>query len=168
MNSYFVFRGQNMDKILYFNSMIEPKGGVFSTPVIVVLVIFLILIAVMAILIFGLIDSLKNSTLALTNNELIIKSVLYGRKIPIENILIDEVKAINLNENPEYNISLRTNGARMPGIALGWMRLTNKQKSLVFVTDRTSVILIPTKDFVVLFSMDKTEKFIKEISNLRK
>ena len=157
-----------MENVLYINSLISPKGGVFSAPVILLLVAFHSLIILLFVLSYGMIGSIKNSTLSLTNNEIIIKSVLYGRKIPMENILIDEVKTINLDENPEYNISLRTNGIRIPNVTLGWMRLNNRQKALVFVTDRTSVILIPTKDFVVLFSMDKTEEFIKEIRNLRK
>ena len=156
-----------MDKILYFNSMIEPKGGVFSTPVIVILVIFLFLIIFMAILTFGIIDSIKNSTLTLTNRELIIKSIFYGRKIPIENILINEIKAINLNESQEYAISYRINGTRLPNLFLGWMKLKSGQKALAFVTDKSSVVSIPTKEFVVLFSMSNIEEFIGKIQTVR-
>ena len=153
-----------MDKILYFNSMIEPRGGVFSAPVIVVLVVFLFLIVLMLVLAFGIIDSIKNSTLSLTNRELIIKSIFYGKKIPIGNILTHEIKAVNLNENQEYAVAYRTNGIRLPNILLGWMRLKSGQKALAFVTDKTNVTLIPTTKFVILFSMTNIEEFIGKIT----
>jgi len=157
-----------MDKILYYNSMIEPKGGVLSAPVIVMLAIFLVLVIFMIILTFGLIDSIKNSTITLTNKELIIKSIFYGRKIPMENILIHDVKAINLYENQEYAVTYRTNGIRLPNISLGWMRLKSGQKALAFVTDKSNAVLIPTKDFVILFSMNNIEEFIGKITTIGK
>ena len=152
-----------MDNVLYINSLVEPKGGVFSMPVILLLVVFHSFVILMFVLSFGLISSLKNSTLSLTDGELRIKSALYGRKIPIENIHINEVRAINLNEDTDYGISLRTNGTRLPNVSIGWMKLKNGQKALAFITDKTNVVLIPTKEFVVMFSMNNIDEFIRTI-----
>jgi len=167
MKSYVAFRSQVMDNVLYVNSMIEPKGGVFSAPVIVLFVIFLILIILMLVLTYGLIDSIKNSTLVLSGRELVIKSIFYGKKIPIETVLTDEIKTVNLSENQEYNVSYRTNGFRLPNISLGWMKLKNGQKALAFVTDKNNVVLIPTKEFVVLFSMTNADEFINKVKTLK-
>jgi|GEM_PF-1126233 len=156
-----------MNTVLYFNSLIEPKGGVFSMPVILLLVVFHSLVILLFVLSFGLVASIKNSTLSLTDREVIIKSALYGRKIPIENIAVDEIKTINLYENPEFDISIRTNGTRLPNVSLGWMRLKNSQKALVFITDKTNVVMIPTKDFIVLFSMNNAGEFKEKITALR-
>ena len=157
-----------MDRVLYINSLIEPKGGILSAPVIVMFAIFLALVILMLVLSIGLIDAIKNSTLILSDSELIIKSFLYGRKIPLENILVNEVKKINLNENQDYSISYRTNGMRMPNMSLGWMKLKNGQKALAFITDKNSVVSIPTGDFVVLFSMTNIDEFIGKIKTAGK
>ena len=157
-----------MEKILYFNSMIEPKGGVFSVPVIIALAILVSLIILIIILTFGLIDSIKNTTFTLTGRELIIKSFFYGKKIPIENILIDEIKAVNLNETQEYAVAHRINGMYLPNVLLGWMRLKSGQKALTYITDKNSVVVVPTKEYVILFSMNNTEEFIEKIKTAGK
>ena len=152
-----------MDNVIYFNSMSQPKGGVCSVPVIIMFLVLLALLILVAVLTYGLIDSIKNTTLTLTGKELIIKSTFYGKKIPLENIRINEIQNINLNENQNYSISYRRNGIRLPNVSLGWMTLKNKQKVLAFITDKTNVVVIPAKDFVVLFSMTGGDEFIEKI-----
>ena len=152
-----------MDRVLYVNSMIEPKGGVFNASVIFTIVLFIAVIILLLVLGIGLVSSIKNTVLTLTNKELIIKSMIYGRRIPIENILLNEIKTLDLNENPEYHVSRRTNGMSLPNISLGWVRLKNRQKALVFLTDKSNVVLIPTKDYVILFSMTNAGEFISKI-----
>ena len=156
-----------MDKVIFFNTMIEPKGGVCSAPVIFLIVISVSIILLMVGLTFGAIYAIKNTTISLTDKELIIKSAFYGRKIPIENIMIDGIKAVNLDIDSEYDISVRTNGIGLPNFKLGWMRLKNGTRALTFLTNRNSVVLIPAKDFSVLFSMDDIEEFINKIRALK-
>jgi len=150
-----------MEKIIFFDSMIQPKGGLFSTPVIIMLIISVLIIALMLFLTFGLASSIKNSSLTVTDKELIIKSALYGKKIPLENVMLNEAMVLDLNENREYAVSHRTSGMHLPGIMLGWMRLKNKEKALAFVTDNSRVVLIPTKEFLILFSMNNADEFIR-------
>jgi hypothetical protein len=110
---------------------------------------------------------MKNTTLSLTNKEIIIKSIMYGKKIPLENILIDEIKKININIDKDYNFSIRINGISLPNYKSGWMRLNNGKKALVHITDKNNVILIPTKDYFVLFSLENIEAFINKINELK-
>ena len=156
-----------MEDVLFINSMIEPKGGILSAPVIILFITFIALIVLIFVLFFGTIVSIKNTSLTLTGRELIVKSFFYGKKIPVENILVDQVKAVKLDEAEEYKISYRTNGFRLPNMALGWMRLKNKAKALAFVTDKNNVAVIPTKEFVILFSMNNVDDFIKKITNIK-
>jgi hypothetical protein len=114
-------------------------------------------------LMFGVIFSSKNTSISIKDNEVVINSFLYGRKIPIENISINEIQTINLNQDEEYVIAARTNGTSLPNFKSGWMRLKNGEKALVFLTDIENVLLMPTKDFVVLFSMERTEEFINKL-----
>jgi len=155
-----------MDTVVYINSLIQPKGGTGFLPIMMVSLMLVILIPLI-ILTFGIINSMKNTALTLTERELIIKSTFYGRKIPLENIKIDEIKAISLDEDIDYNLSFRTNGTALPQFKSGWFRLKDREKALVFITDKDSVVLIPTKDYVLLFSMDNIEEFISKIKALK-
>jgi hypothetical protein len=111
--------------------------------------------------------SMKHTTLSLTDKEIIINSMMYGKKIPLENVLIDEIKKINMDEDKEYNLSIRTNGISLPNYKSGWMRLNNGKKALVYITEKNNVVLIPTKDYFVLFSMENIETFIEKIKELK-
>jgi hypothetical protein len=145
-----------MENIIY--SIVPPKGNVFVVPVL--LIIFFVVMVVAAV---GVLFAISHTNILIKNREVIINSFPYGRKIPVEHILADEVRAINLNENKEYDISIRTNGIGLPNFHSGWMRLNNGQKALVFITNKDNVLLMPVKDYVVLFSMDKIDEFVNGI-----
>ena len=152
---------------MYVNSLIQPKEGTGFIPILMI-GLMLVIIIPLIILTFGIISSIKNTTLTLTEKEIIIKSALYGRKIPLENIVIDEKKRISLDENTDYNMAVRTNGTALPQFKSGWFRLKNREKALVFVTDKNNVALIPTKDYLLLFSMDNIDEFINRIKELKR
>jgi hypothetical protein len=80
---------------------------------------------------------------------------------------LNEIQTINLNKNNGYKISHKMNGTSLPNFHLGWMKLKNDNKALFFITNKENVVLIPTKDFVILFSMEKTEDFIHIINKIR-
>jgi hypothetical protein len=147
-----------MENVIFYETIIQPKEGIDLISIIMIGVMLVVLI-----LTFGIINSMKNTTFSLTENEIIIKSFFYGRKIPLGNITIDEIKRIDLDINTEYRIAMRTNGIAFSKFKSGWMRLKNGEKALVFITDKNNVVLIPTKDYVLLFSMNNIEEFITKI-----
>ena len=149
-----------MENIIFYETITQPKGFLSFLPL---LIIFLILTGLFA----GILYSIKNSSISIKDNEIIIKTLFYGRKIPVNDILINEIKKINLSENKEYNISLRTNGIGLSNFYSGWMKLNNGKKALVCLTNKENVLLIPTNDYVVLFSMEKAEEFIKTINEIK-
>ena len=155
-----------MDNIIYYDSMIVPKGGLLSAPIVLTIISFISIIILLIVLSVGLINAIKDTSLTLTEKELIIKSPFYGRKIPLENITLSGIRAIDLNENRDYSISRRTNGTSLPNVTLGWMRLRNREKALVFITDKSRVVLIPTKNYLVLFSLNNIDEFINKIKTL--
>ena len=152
-----------MENIIFIETIAQPKGFLNVLPII----IFIVLIIVLIGLIIGFIFSMKYTNILIKNNDVIIKAFLYGRKISIDDIFINEIQTINLNQNNEYNISFRTNGIGLPNFHFGWMKLKNGKKALVFLTNRENVLLMPTKNFVVLFSMQKTEEFIQKITEIK-
>ena len=150
-----------MENTVFWETIIQPKGNIYIFPI--VMIIFMIIMSLGVIgLMVGVISASKNTSISIKDNEIIINSFMYGRKIPIENILVNEIQKINLNDS-EYNIRIRTNGISLPYFKSGWMRLRNQKKALVYITNMENVLLIPTKDFVVLFSMERIDEFINKL-----
>jgi len=151
-----------MNNILFSSAIIQPKDG----PFLITIALCLVIVIPMVIFSFAIIHSMKNASITLTENELTIKSIFYGRKIPIENILINDIRRINLEEETGYNISLRRNGISLPGYQAGWMRLRNGERALTFLTDKSNVVFIPTKEYLVLVSIPNIDEFINRIRAL--
>jgi hypothetical protein len=82
--------------------------------------------------------------------------------------MVEKIKPINLEKDTEYNLTIRTNGISVPKFKSGWMRLKNGKKALTFITDKNNVVLIPTKKYLILFSMDKINEFITKINETKK
>jgi hypothetical protein len=150
-----------MENVIFFDTITRPKGSVYGLPI--VLIILFILLLGLAI---GIVCAIKYSSIAIKDGLLVIRSFPYGRKIPIASILTDEVGAINIRQNTDYAISIRTNGIGLPNFHAGWMKLNNGKKALVFLTDKENVVLLPTKDFVVLFSTAKAHEFVDKMKGI--
>ena len=150
-----------MSHMLFFETITQPRNSVYFLPIILVI----IMVAILGLMV-GIVSTIKNTGISITDREIEIKSFLYGRKIPIEDVLIYEIQNINLKQNPEYRISRRLNGIGLPNFYSGWMRLKNGEKALVFLTNKDNVLLLPTKDFIVLFSMEKIDELITAIKDI--
>jgi len=155
-----------MENTIFFEAMTQPKGNIYAFPIIIILVVFIAMLVVTWLMV-GTFFSIKNTSISIKDGEVVINSFLYGRKIPIENILVNEIETINLNKDVEYDISVRTNGTSLPNYKSGWMKLKNEKKALVYLTNKEKVLLMPTKDFVILFSMEKTDEFINKIKGIK-
>ncbi|MDR0382934.1 MAG: PH domain-containing protein [Spirochaetaceae bacterium] len=145
-----------MEKTTYFWTITQPKGNAY-----VMSVLFLLIGGITV----GIIFAMKGTTIAIKDGEVVIKTFLYGKKIPIENIDVDGIRAVNLNLDKEYNVSIRTNGIGLPNFLSGWAKLNNGNKALVYLTDRNNVLLMPTKKYTLLFSMETPDEFIEKIKS---
>ena len=131
-------------------------------------ILFLLAISVVLILIIGLLGfiaySSKNVKFEVDDQGLRISQSLYGRFIPKEEINAEGVKVLNLNIDSQYKPKRRTNGAGIPGYSEGWFKLKNNEKALLFVTDRSSVVYIPTtKGYSVLLSVKEADEFAESL-----
>jgi hypothetical protein len=155
-----------MENITFFEVILQPKGNVFAFPIIMIIFVFIVMLVITWLMV-GTIFTTKNTSISIKDGEVIINSFLYGRKILINNILTNEIKTINLKQDEEYRISAKTNGISLPNYKSGWMRLKNGKRALVFLTNEEKVLLMPTKDFIILFSMEKAEEFINKIKGIK-
>jgi hypothetical protein len=71
---------------------------------------------------------------------------------------------VNLSETPEYQPTLRTNGLGLPGYQAGWFRLRRAGKGLLFLTDRSHVVVIPTRlGYTILLSTPEPERMVEAL-----
>jgi hypothetical protein len=90
-----------------------------------------------------------------------IRGSVYGRQIPLEQLNVRQARVINVNEEPGFGLSWRTNGVGLPFYSAGWFKLKNGQKVLAFVTNRNEVVYIPTASgYSVMLSVVNPEHFI--------
>jgi hypothetical protein len=135
-------------------------------PYIVIWVISLILLAIIGMFIYVGYSS-RHVNFTVNDQGLCIGPGFYGRFIPAEDIDKEGVKVVNLDVDSDYQPRWRTNGAGLPGYSAGWFKLANKEKALVFLTDRSRVVYIPTnKEYSVLLSVREAEELADVIKNL--
>ena len=95
-----------------------------------------------------------------------IRGDLYGRLVPASSLVPAEAKEINLRSDAAHRLAMRTNGVGLPGYMSGWFRLGNGEKALVFVTDTSHAVYVPTLEgYSVIVSPADPEAFIASLQN---
>jgi len=106
----------------------------------------------------------RNAVFTVSDRGIKIGPGLYGRFIPREKIEVNGVSFLNLNMQQEYLPKWRMNGAGLPGYSVGWFKLNNKEKSLLFLTQISNVVYIPTTDnYSLLLSVNEADEMISQI-----
>lgn len=69
----------------------------------------------------------------------------YGRTIALADLALERAHQLDLKAEPGLRPRWKTNSSALPGLAMGWFRLKDKQKCLLFVTDRKRLLYVPTR-----------------------
>lgn len=86
---------------------------------------------------------------------------LYGRPVPREVLRLDDARQLDLRADREHQPVLRTNGTGLPGYLAGWFRLRNGEKALVFLTERSRVLYVPTTaGYSVVLSLENPQEVL--------
>ncbi|MCX6358493.1 MAG: PH domain-containing protein [Armatimonadetes bacterium] len=120
---------------------ISPGSGGAVAMVVMLALVMLGLMALIAS--FGW--SAKHASFEVSRHGLRIAGAIYGRTIALKDLDTDGARVVDLRENPDLALVVRTNGCGMPGYAAGWFRTRSRQKALAFVTDPSHVACIPTR-----------------------
>jgi hypothetical protein len=90
-----------------------------------------------------------------------IRRSMFAKRIPRQEILLAEARAIDLTQETEYKPVLRNGGIRLLGYSEGWFLLRNDERALAFLTDRTRVVYLPTtKGYKVMLSVEDPRAFL--------
>lgn len=130
---------------------------------------FGVFLLVLGVIIAGVYSVLaaNHATVALDGQVLRIRGGFYSRTLPVAELRKKQAAVINLGEQREYAPVSRRNGIGLPGLQAGWFRLRNKEKALIFVTDPSQVVYVPTrKGYSLLFSLQHPHAFIDKLAEL--
>lgn len=86
---------------------------------------------------------------------------LYGRLIPMEQLRAESASRIDFETTPDLRPARRTIGTGLPGYRAGWFRLKNGERALVYLTDDTRAVYVPTTEgYSVLLSPGEPDQFL--------
>ncbi len=128
------------------------------------IILFLLLLAVFfSFLAF----SMKHIRCEVDSRGMRIRGGLYSRFIRSESVDIEGVRVLDLKRDIDFQPKIRKSGIGMPGLKQGWFRLRNKKKALLFVTDSSKVVYVPTiEGYSFLFSTPEPEKFAEYVRKI--
>ncbi|WP_300163164.1 PH domain-containing protein [Solidesulfovibrio sp.] len=99
--------------------------------------------------------------IALRGGNLVVRGAFYGREIPLAEVDVDGAVPSDLGHGGPKSLKWRTNGIGMPGLAAGWYKLGDGEKALVFVTDKTRAVYVPTRlGYAVVVSPGDPDRFL--------
>ena len=136
---------------------------IVPAPATTVLVSLALLLPVLLILLYLLLAP-RLVRFEVSPEGLHIRGELYGRRIPAGELMADQARPVDLRTDTARRLARRTNGVGLPGYRSGWFRLANGEKALVFVTDQSRVVYLPTRrGYAVLLSVERPEEFINRL-----
>jgi hypothetical protein len=133
-------------------------------------VFFVILLAIMLIgatVLLATVRGARTSRFELSDAGLRLRGDLYGRMIPADSLRGGAARLVDLSSAPELQPRLRTMGTALPGYRAGWFRLRNGEKALVYLTETSRTIYVPTrKGYSVLLTPQQPERFLERLRSI--
>ena len=100
----------------------------------------------------------------ITPDGLSIRGTLYGRQLPWSSLTPEEARVVDLASEAALQPTLRTNGLGLPGYQAGWFRLRRAGRGLLFLTDRSRVVVVPTTlGYTLVLSVIDPEGFVEAL-----
>jgi hypothetical protein len=139
--------------------MVPASGGAFG----LLIPTAILVLGASALLAYAL-WSARHTRFVVSSSGLQIQGDIYGRTIPFNQVIQDEVRVVDLTTDTDLKPGWRTNGIGVPGYKSGWFRLRNGDKALLFVTDLRRVLAIPTREgYTVLLSAQDPEGLLADL-----
>ena len=126
------------------------------------------LLLVGLLVLFGsMIYSSRYAQFIVSSEGLQLRGDVYGRTIAARDLIVEEAEQVNLRHKGPYSPKWRTFGTGLPGYLAGWFKLRNGEKALLYVTDTSSVVRIPTRNgYQVLLSVEDPHRFLEALGRL--
>jgi hypothetical protein len=121
-------------------------------------------LVLVSVVLAGLIAGSRGARFEVSSASLRLRGDLYGRTIALSDLRGGSARRIDIGADSEIQPVRRTLGTGLPGYRAGWFRLRNGQKALLYVTDPTKVVYLPTRlDYSIKVSPDNPDGFLSAI-----
>ncbi len=142
-----------MDKQVF---MIQPGRGKWTW--ILFGLIFLLLAGTAGFLGY-VFYSAGRASFTLEAEGLRIGGCLYGRTIAWDKLAVDRAKMVDWSEEPDLQLTARTNGSAIGTYKEGWFRTRGGGKALVFLTTGKNILYLPTtENYIMLLNPQRAEE----------
>jgi PH (Pleckstrin Homology) domain-containing protein len=138
--------------------------AVWFLPAILVPVLLIVVVVT-----YAAVHGARNARFEVSPDGLRLSGDLYGRFIPAAQLRTDEARRVDFGSTPGLAPSWKTMGTALPGYQSGWFRLKNGDKALVYLTDRSRAVYVPTTaGYGVLVSPEQADAFVSALSAMRR
>jgi hypothetical protein len=97
-----------------------------------------------------------------------VKGDFYGRFIPAAQLLASGAQRVDFAASPHLTPTRRTWGTGLPGYQSGWFRLASGEKALLYLTDRSRAVYVPTTaGYSLLLSPADPDGFLSALRAMR-
>jgi hypothetical protein len=104
----------------------------------------------------------------LMSDALAVRGSVYGRRMPLSSLKLDDARVVNLKQEPALAPRWRTNGVGLPNYRVGWFRLRNGERALCFLTREDHVLYLPTAEhFALLVSVSTPDALLSALQRTK-
>jgi hypothetical protein len=134
---------------------IVPAG---ARPALVLIPVLLVLLAV-GIVLGGAVHASRSARFELSPAGLRLRGEwLYRSFVPLDSLRGGAARVVDLRSERALRPTSRRFGTGLPGYGGGWFRLANDERALVYLTDWSRVVHVPTTEgFSLLLSVTEPE-----------
>ena len=124
----------------------------------------LVLLLGAAVLLVATVRGAHSSTFEIRPDGLWLRGDVWGRLIPKSELRVDLARRVDLTQEAGLRPKWRRIGTALPGYQAGWFRLRNGEKALLYLTDRTRAVYVPTTaGYVLLLSPADPDGFLSRL-----
>lgn len=128
----------------------------------------LFVLGLVAALIGASIWSARTARFEVSEAGLRLRGDLYGRLIPRDSIQVDQVRLVDFQQEPSLRPHWRTLGTGLPGYQGGWFRLKDGSKALLYLTNPSKAVFVPTDlGFGVLVSPMDPQGLVQALKSMK-
>lgn len=112
--------------------------------------------------------SVRHSSFEVSSEGLKLRGDLWGRSVPLAALDLDRARRLDVTREQQYRPRWRTLGTGLPGYSGGWFRLANGEKALVYLTDPSRAVYVPTSEgYSLLLSPRDPDRFLESLRRRR-
>jgi hypothetical protein len=144
--------------------LIAPAAGRAIWPILLVPGLVLGLVAG---LLGASVMAARTATFEVSPAGLRLRGDLYGRLIPADQVRGAFASRVDFTTMPELTPARRTMGTGLPGYKSGWFRLRNGERALLYLTDTSRAVYVPTSaGYSVMVSPREPDEFLAAVRNI--